>query len=416
MVTIAQKNILANNEREIKTIPENHYRTWYKISVLIPYVYFLVILNRWLITPRGLASFGRLWHFYVSYSDFGFVRRALLGTILSTTKINTLISNEYIFAILFQAILGAIVAYLLYKLLCVSKFNRMSAFAIALSPALLPHFGYAADNFDALAFVLAAILVLNITNISLVVIGVALGVIMHEIFIWYVPLLIVILFFESRTGVCDRKNKLGERGVETKNYRKFLASAFVIFVTCAVAYGSLKLFGAKGVDQAEYEALMTKKIPLAAGKNGYWSGYFELYSTLQDHVNISAEPLQRLLSVSSIKYILAPSIYLLLLLSVIYQWLRRRDVLLPLMIMGAALMPLTITPIATDFLRWECMACNAALLALLAVARRLQTQIPAPTAYVMIAFFLLAPFGSVPLERPLPVHAMIAEKFIPSLR
>jgi hypothetical protein len=383
-------------------------RTMYKISVIISYVYFLLILNRWIITPKGLASFGRLWQFYISYSDFGFIRRGLLGTILSKTKINSIMTHEYLFVLLFVAILGGVVAYILYIFLCRSSFNRASALAVALSPALLPHFGYAADNFDTLAFVIASILIMNITNIPVVVIGVFIGILMHEIFMFYVPLLLALLFFESRTG------EYGSERSESGDYRKYLTRVVVILVTCAVAYGSLKLFGARGVNQAEFEAVMTRKIPIAAGKNAFWSGYFELFSTLRENIEFSAEPLSRLLSLSAIKYIIVPSIYLLLLLSVITHWLRKRDVLLLLLIVGAALAPLAISVIGADFLRWECMSCNAALLAILFIAWRLQTQIATPTAYVMIAFFLLAPFGSNPLERPLPVHQMIAEKFFPS--
>ncbi|ARN79932.1 hypothetical protein [Methylocystis bryophila] len=393
-----------------ETISEHQNQAVYKIFVIIPYVYFLLILNRWIITPKGLASFGRLWQFYISYSDFGFLRRGLLGTILSKTRINAIITNEYIFAIVFVSIVGCVIAYLLYIFLCKSNFNRVSALAVALSPALLPHFGYAADNFDALAFVIASILILNITNIPVLVVGIAVGILMHEIFMFYVPILLAVLFLENRTSEKDAE------GGETGNYRKNLVSAFAILVTCAVAYASLKIFGAKGVDQAEFEALMAGKTPIAMGKNAFWSGYFEIFSTLQENIEFSAEPLSRLLSLSAIKYILAPSLYLLLLLSVIYQWLRNRDILLLLMVVGASLAPLAISVVGADFLRWECMACNAALLAILALARRLQMQIPNPAAYAMIAFFLLAPFGSNPLERPLPVHQMIAEKFIPSLR
>ena len=46
----------------------------------------LIFLNRWVVTDLGLHSFGRVWQYYVSYFDYGFVRRAFFGTILDVTE------------------------------------------------------------------------------------------------------------------------------------------------------------------------------------------------------------------------------------------------------------------------------------------------------------------------------------------
>src|SRR5687768_16881641 len=69
------------------------------VLTLLAILYSFVCLERWLVTDLGLLSFGRVWHLYVSYIDFGFVRRALLGTVLSLTRINSLFGNEYIFGL-----------------------------------------------------------------------------------------------------------------------------------------------------------------------------------------------------------------------------------------------------------------------------------------------------------------------------
>ena len=52
------------------------------------------VLNRWIVTDLGIHSYGRIWQLYVSYSDFGFFRRGLIGTFLSDTGLNQLIENE----------------------------------------------------------------------------------------------------------------------------------------------------------------------------------------------------------------------------------------------------------------------------------------------------------------------------------
>ena len=67
-----------------------------KNQIIIMYLVFMlgmmfsiIILNRWLVTDLGLLSFGRLWQLYVSYADFGFIKRGLLGSLLSESGINS---------------------------------------------------------------------------------------------------------------------------------------------------------------------------------------------------------------------------------------------------------------------------------------------------------------------------------------
>ena len=43
-------------------------------------LFALAMLHRWEVSPLGLKSYGRVWFYYVSYTDFGFTRRCLLGT------------------------------------------------------------------------------------------------------------------------------------------------------------------------------------------------------------------------------------------------------------------------------------------------------------------------------------------------
>ena len=83
-----------------------------KKNILIIYLIFffsmlfsIIILNRWFVTDLGFGSYGRLWQFYVSYIDFGFIRRGLLGTLFLESGINSMFSNEYMFAFFIHHIL-----------------------------------------------------------------------------------------------------------------------------------------------------------------------------------------------------------------------------------------------------------------------------------------------------------------------
>ena len=43
-------------------------------------LYSFAVLNRWVFTDLGFLSYGRLWQLNISYTDFGFFRRGLMGT------------------------------------------------------------------------------------------------------------------------------------------------------------------------------------------------------------------------------------------------------------------------------------------------------------------------------------------------
>ena len=82
------------------TINSNHKVESIKIFLLffISLILSLVILNRWVVTDLGLASFGRVWQYYVSYFDYGFLRRSFFGTFLDITHVNKIIADPYVFS------------------------------------------------------------------------------------------------------------------------------------------------------------------------------------------------------------------------------------------------------------------------------------------------------------------------------
>ena len=106
----------------------------FAIAVLASFV----VLNRWALTDIGLLSFSRVWQFYVSYEDFGFVRRALVGTVFSVTGLNSILQNEYHFALLAQHVAIFALAMILLSYVVKRGINDLPFIAtLALSPALI---------------------------------------------------------------------------------------------------------------------------------------------------------------------------------------------------------------------------------------------------------------------------------------
>jgi len=143
-------------------------------AVLITAVFFAacmiayLVLNRWLVTDLGLLSYGRVWQFYVSYADFGFIRRALMGTVLTESGINSLVKNEYHFALAIRHVAIAILAILIASF-CIKKKIHDPLFlsSIAFSPALIIHSGYNTGTLDVFLIILAAANILFVRNIFL---------------------------------------------------------------------------------------------------------------------------------------------------------------------------------------------------------------------------------------------------------
>ena len=148
----------------------------------------IFILNRWIITDLGMLSYGRVWQLYVSYFDVGFARRALIGTILSTTQVNRILDNEYEFAFAMQSVLIIFLAMSL-AVFCASRAinDRVFLLGVALSPALILHSGYGTGSLDIFVLLLAALNILYTRSTLLFSFIIAMGVMTHELFLFTIP-------------------------------------------------------------------------------------------------------------------------------------------------------------------------------------------------------------------------------------
>ncbi len=232
------------------------------------------VLNRWIVTDIGLLSYGRIWPLYVSYSDFGFVRRALVGTILSESGLNSILDNEYHFALAIHHIAIVVLASAVAHY-CISRkiSNPLFLMTVAFSPALIIHSGYSTVP-D--IFVIISLRSMSYCSqhcyFSLVV---AAGTLTHELFIFTVPAQFLALI------------KRRSSAFEDFSYGTLILPASVF----SVAIVAITVFGTVDMPRDTFERIMRQRIPIAEGQHGLWSGYFEIASTVEQNAKGSLQKL-----------------------------------------------------------------------------------------------------------------------------
>ena len=145
-------------------------------------IFWLLILNRWAVTPIRLKSYGRIWQNQISYFELGFIKRAFWGTFLSITGLNKIPSNEYVNAyIIHGAVLLAIsLAVAIYLIKNASRLSNSHAIISFSSPAFLSFLAYSLGTLDVVVTLLLTYSCLFVRqHWRLGLIGFA-GVLIHE--------------------------------------------------------------------------------------------------------------------------------------------------------------------------------------------------------------------------------------------
>jgi len=350
-----------------------------------------VVLNRWLVTDIGLLSYGRIWQLYASYSDFGFVRRAFVGTIITESGISALFKNEYYLAFTIHhiaiVVLASLIAYY-----CISRRITDAIFlaSIALSPALIIHSGYTTGTLDVFVLVFATINILFVRNMAIFSFIIVCGVLTHELFIFTVPA----QFF----AILMRRSQ-----VRSSFPFKIILVPALTFIAATVA---VIFFGVIDMPEEIFEQIMREKIPIAEGQHVGWSGHFEITSTTEQNA-IGA--LQNLISELQTDFIwlIIPLTYITLLIARLWNF--SKGSLEGVSIAIAVLAPLLAALVATDYYRWIAMSANMGILLALFYASQTgrsnsRWNIP------LLVLCLLAPFGSAQIDRPFPMHQFVLER------
>lgn len=363
------------------------------ISLTISSVLSLLVLNRWIVTPLETASFGRVWQYYVSWFDFGFHRRGLIGTVLSTLRLNRIIHNEYVFSYLLYGCLLAISYILIYKILIRQERLRDSgwvAAGILMSPATFIHFSYSTGNQDIVLFILLLITLFYTHSKYAMSFVLICGVLTHELFIFLLPGIFILKIYDSEGMLSKMKTTL-----------------IVPLVASSLSVIGILLFGKLNVSITTYDGLMAQRIPLAAYQHPFWSGYFEVASSVESNATLAGDYTSGFWP--NRWSILLPTAYAIFVAWVNMRYLRS-TLLVKIALCSALLFPLATTFIATDYYRWVSISACLSLVSLIYLFGRERLMgLPRWILVTLCISGVMAPFGGAGLGRPFPMHSFILE-------
>lgn len=378
-----------------RKIKSNEFVFLSSISFLVS----LIILNRWIFVPLGLNSIGRTWQHYIGYQDIGFARRSLWGTILNLTKLNQIFSNDYVNAIFLHFLVLTLLYLVLnrYILTRIEKFNIGQIIMIYFSPAFFFHLSYATGANDIVCVSIVLISVLLVNNIYLLSFLSASGVLIHDLYIFFLPYIVI--------GYLSSKGKFITNNNLLNSYIPLRVFLFLFVLPCLV-YFSTHIFGVDNIGQLSYEEIAKAKMPFAYEFNHpYWSGFYEIFPNkskyLTDHIGslkVSLLPRLHLLSI--------PFLYLVTLISYIYGQLTKIDFSNKVIICGSTLLPLLAFPLITEYVRFTCL-CSILCLIYVIHMIGIQDNFTNKVNFTpIILYSFLSPFGII-IERSLPLHQFL---------
>lgn len=353
----------------------------------------ILVLNRWAFTDLGLLSYGRVWQLYISYADFGFLRRGLIGTLFSATGLSSLFANAYVFAFFVHNVAIVLLAFLIARF-CIRQdlTDPLFIVGVAFSPALIIHSGYTTGSLDVFVLLLAVLNILYVRNSLLFGTILIAGILTHELFIFTLPAQFWAFYF------CDNAN------------RNLAFTPWNLFppILAALAIFAVTFFGQTEVPEFEFKEVMRTRIPDAFEMHPLWSGYLEVGSSVETNLTAAREFFLAFRD-GTIFFLLPSLLYLSFLALRIMQYVRNSGETLLLAIAIAA--PLLTSLLATDFHRWVAMSANMALLVTLKLAAREGSTTSSWNIPVALYCFL-APFGSAELARPFPLHQFVWEHWL----
>lgn len=373
-----------------------------KLKIKIFIVFFislsgaLVFLNRWVITDIGVFSFGRVWQYYVNYFDYGFSRRALLGTILDTTGVNNLIENTYYFAYIFYAANIVILSTLVLLYFLKNRvFNNIYAYMLVfLSPAFILQSGYLTGTQDIHLLIILTIIFLYVRRWFVFLILSAIGLFIHELYIFMLPAAIISLYIKRNNGF------------EVKIKEIFIGiTVFAILIFLLVFI----VFSGADIQQEQFELTMSGKLGEASYNHPLWSGYYEIFSSVESNTKGSMSLYLNFLD--SLKYWFIPVFYAVsfALINSVYS---KVEIWKKIIIFLSLILPMLAFIVATDIYRWVGMSVNISILYLISYSNQNRCAIPEKLIILLLTFSVLAPFGAAGISRPFPAHQLILEKYL----
>jgi hypothetical protein len=363
------------------------------ICAALSALFSLAMLHRWEVSPLGIKSYGRVWFYYVSYTDFGFTRRALVGTLLTISRVNQLVTNPYVFAYIVHSIAIAVLVALLVGVFVrnQSRAHPLLLLVTFFSPVLVIQSGYNTGSLDIYLLIVMVLCLFYARSTAVFTAGLVVGSLVHELFVFTIPSLLLIRMIEVQQNGADKSRAI----------RQLLVPA----VAVAATVFCLRMWGTVSLPMQTYQAMVAAKIPAAAYQHPFWSGWYEVAGTLSDHMkygrdlptNMVANPFWVLMLV-----------YLGILVAL--QFIQARGEAIHRLLALSTLTPLLVCAIAGDFYRWVGMSCSLALLSLLWLVLHEGEKFPRTAYYWLLPFSLLAPFGTADPAMPFPLIQFVLQR------
>lgn len=354
----------------------------------------MVVLFRGLFTDLGLQSFGRLWPFYVSYTDFGFARRMLLGTLLQASQLDHLVDDEYVLGYIVHGVtLTMAYAFMVWVMLRRSAIleNVWLQLAVFFSPAFLVHFAHttgALDLFVVLVFMAALFATERLWAVACLIV---VGSLTHELFLFLVPTLIALKAM--------RRARFGQSGP--------VPTAAVLIAVASGAAVLVSALGKLAVSELEFERVMAQRLPIASADHQLWSGFFEIAVDAAGSGLNPASVWDGL--VGMFEWNLIPTVYALF-AALVLAWSIRGSWLVRVGLIICTLFPFLTILVAGDFYRWASLAGVMPLMGMVYLSGQSLAVIPKTPLMVLTAFGVFAPFGGADRSLPFPLIAAVVER------
>lgn len=361
------------------------------IIALASGAYSTAILNRWVVTRLGLKSFGRVWQYFVSWGELGFVRRGLVGTLLTATGANRLIADEYALSyVVYAASLVGLYA-LVFAITARAprlRGDRWLAMIVFWSPATFTHLAYSTGNLDlTLVFVFGVALFAWRGALGVSALTIA-GILVHESFMFLVPLLLLVNWLRTEQGPA-RTRVLIVSGVSA-----------VVALAVVVAYGRLRM------GRSAFELLMAAHLPAAAFNHPLWSGYLEVAGP---GVQNPTEWLRSL--ADHALYAAIPTAYALLVATIAATGLKAK-LIMRVLVFAAITFPLAAIFVASDYYRWTSLSALGGIFAIVALVSANRCDVSYRNKVLVGLFCVFAPFGGADFARPFPMHEFLMERLV----
>lgn len=370
-----------------------------KVIISLSVLLSIAIANRWIVTPLGLESYGRVWYLFVNYWDLGFARRSLEGSLLTLLRLNRLLENPYHFAVLYHSAKIIILGLLTYRLIVIGNIkDRLAVFVVAFSPAFILHYGYETGSTDVSLAILSLFLVIYRMSNLVFSAGLVAGVLIHDVFLFFVPAIIIIRFFRSEA--------------ESPSFTIFAKHVFFHFLA-PMAVVILLIISAKNApDKAWFENLMSGYLGVAVNKHPLWSGYVELYRGIEGNIEESNK-YRSLSDIFSVP-VLIPAFYVAVLLYIVYSEYKKLSSIGAAVLIISLCFPLISFAFATDLYRFVSYTGSLSIIAMTIGWKSLENDRPLNhyALWACAALVVTGPLGNFPLNDPYPLLRFLITKLL----